>query len=808
MAERPRCLGFSASNTSRCQRKLGHERIDLGRLTCITHEEQEPVARSYHGSHQDSQAIVEHHLRALGVIPSGPGQKPIEQAESTGADSKVDTPEYFHPDRILNGGNAEGPSWDAFGGGLTTAYFQEGLSEEALKNEYENGFRSTAFEVLGKRPKEAGLIVASAAAFISSIGLVLYYLILGFGFQAVTVERNNISTMALGAGLLATTMLVIHRFTKKAKDESRLRVHVERYKEVSAHLKERAELETRKQELARSESNRRRAQKFGESAQSVSSLLAQLDALTSTKTGFLRKIWSRIVNLFVGAKVAEPLHGQKSSVDPKSKSARDLVKLKDMPTEDKIDELKSRKSEYVQADKDQSWSQKVLARQNRIVDLNAKIRATEAELGRLKEGEIWPLLLVAKVPVLLAGLSFLLAVVGIAFTSLLVARNHKDYCETQSIPWVRCHYLEVKRPAGSSGVTKQYNPVFVVGRVSDQLLVLFPQDLPKAPQTEKTEIVLNPDKESKISPAELGSAAEQEAHPEPAPKRQAFELARLRIPAASVIALQGYGKTFDRLGIDAVSPPPAPVINLAQENSFVTINNTPHYSGGSGVGEIFNVNYDAKFPFTQTDVTRIAMNNHFESKVEEHAHATLITNFILDGKQMNQPGNGELRHILAPFFLNPIETSKPSSKWREIYALYGNRKIDTKLDAFIAGFFSLRDPAMTESEPSSAGLDRSLTFLSTVRTILEACTAQVTDTVEPIRIEVAGYASKKPFRGADGKEIEGSSELNHALAEGRRAAILVNLVDLEMFPGTERQRKAWPHCSDQECRRSVCVAHE
>ena len=149
--------------------------------------------------------------------------------------------------------------------------------------------------------------------------------------------------------------------------------------------------------------------------------------------------------------------------------------------------------------------------------------------------------------------------------------------------------------------------------------------------------------------------------------------------------------------------------------------------------------------------------------------------YKLDGNRIVFPSNNAA--ILVPAFSNtakgealnqtkfePLFKYQKNSRDRYIYNGQKNLAptIDTVLEAYLAGFFALGMDESTDSSNVSPA-----DILDTITNGLARC--RKTDG-SPIKIDVQGYADDVSFA-----DLRNSDELNHALAEGRRAAILNHL---------------------------------
>ncbi|MEM1009400.1 MAG: hypothetical protein AAGJ35_10375, partial [Myxococcota bacterium] len=261
-------------------------------------------------------------------------------------------------------------------------------------------------------------------------------------------------------------------------------------------------------------------------------------------------------------------------------------------------------------------------------------------------------------------------------------------------------------------------------------------------------------------------------------EKLASETGRLILPSSSIVSLQRYIPSDPgfRLGMDQQPPKPAPVLNIVLENSFVSVNNVAQASGGPNTSGT-NVTYDVDNKFTSQPTSQETLNlsvaNNFttEKEISIHQPSTLISHFYFDNKAFDPPESATKRHILVPFFLHPV-SAKDLKKFSSIWDVGEKGKINSRLQAFLAGFASLADPDFEEALQIAAreGFATPKNFLSTVRSILQTCVLPNTPEGNDFVIEVTGYASMRAFP-------DGLDDFNLYLAEGRRAAVILSIAD-------------------------------
>jgi len=737
MDDKKRCLGFSESTLKRCKRLVSKTRLDEGCVTCDLHSEQEDIAKRYPGDVDDDLHIAEHFLREKGLIPEKVvSRQSIEQAHVPVLPQKVTgdvsawsveelrklTPQQFEMRT----------NWKKFGGGLQVKDFVEGQAPIEAKGSH----RAAVLRALTKNAKEFGFLLAPAAALVSAICLVLYYFFLGFGFQSVVVDPTSVTATALLATFLTLLVFFLGNSTTKKKDKTRSDLHQKRYNRVIQFLKQREDMSVKSERVSNSIDVCIR----GKAKQENARVTARYLSLLLRKKKAERRPWNKLVQ-FVSKSYSRLFNSSPQVVEPKgldlSKvTARELVTLEDAPIDDRIKELQARNAIYSEAEKDVESQKQAALTEGKIEQLNRKIAEDDTELKRLETSSLWVLLTFSKRPYLVTLKCMALALITFVIVTHAAVNYASSYCNQWFRP-INCFYLEIAQPDGTSEVTTFHKLAFVHGRVSDHFLV-----------------------------SSLG------AEGEPATREG---VARINIPVSSVVGMQRYGREYTRKG---QSDPIVPVINLTQENAFSITHNTALASGGGNGTDTTVVNYRAEFPVDNREATHLVLNNEFQTNVlvREDIFPVLVSNFILDGKEMSVPEDGDYRHILVPFFLDLVQSE--SNERNKIYAVDGDASIDTGLDAFMAGFFSLSDPEFHLENPATKDLMGPTNLLGMVRTALGACKPNG-KTSATFEISIAGYSSEKPFKGSNGQDSPKSGSLNHALAEGRRFAVLANVVDYD-----------------------------
>ena len=738
MDEKIRCLGFSESTLKRCKRSVGKSRLKAGFVTCDRHTKQEDIAKQHVGDVDDDLRIVEHFLREKGLIPAEVvkeqpverDQKRISTREFGGELSALSAAELrrLQPQQFKARTN-----WKNFGGGLQVKDFKEG---QAL-TEGVGSHRAAVLGALANNAKEFGFLFAPAVALASALGLFVYYFSLGFGFQSVVVDPTSVTATAFLAVILTISAFWYSNSKIKNKDKKRREQHQTRHEKVNRFIDQLEKMSKGSERISKSIDLCMQGKKRRESARITARYLALLNRKKDAEDRF----WNRLVR-WVSKRFSRgsnaPLAVDKPHLLSLSKvTARELVTSEAVPIEDRIRELQNRNADYVEAEIDLKSQQEAAWNEDKIERLNGWIAKDNAELKRFETNSLWVLLAFSTRPYVVTGFGLVTAMFLVAVGSLWAVNNAERYC-TWAIRPINCFYLEVTQSGANSEVTTFHEHAFVHGRVSDHFLVSS----------------LGTDKDPATT----------------------VGVARLNIAVSSVVGMQRHGRNYTRIG---PSDPIVPVIILTQENAFLVNHNTALASGDGGGTETKVVNYQAEFPVDNRNITQLTLNNEFQTDVlvRKDISPILVSNFILDGKKLQEPGDGELRHILVPFFLDLVQSG--GTKRRAIYAVEKGPSIDTELDAFMAGFFSLSDPEFDLEDPTSEKLASPTNLLSMVRTALRACSPR-DETGATLMIDISGYSSEMPFRGINGEVIPTSAPLNHAVAEGRRLAVLANVVDYDL----------------------------
>jgi len=733
MDDKKRCLGFSESTLKRCKRFVSENRLDEGCVTCNQHSEQDDIAKRYPGDVDDDMRIVEHFLRERGLIPAKVARRQfVEHAQ---------TPVL--PQKLIGGASSLGVEELRR---LTPQQFEmrterknfgvKDFGEGQAQGEYKGTHRAAVLGALAKNAKEFGFLFAPAAALISAFVLVAYYFFLGFGFQSVVVDPRSVTATASLAIVLVLVILFSSDKTIKNKDKVRKKLHADHYQQVIEFDKQLKDMFANPERISNSIDTCIRGKERGESAKITARYIALLKRKKEAEGRFWHGLARWVAKRFSRLSYASTPAGEPKMLDLSKFTARDLVTFENSPIDDRIKELQSRNVMYSEAEKDVERQRQAARTESEIERLIREIAEDDAELKRLETQSLWVLLTFSSRPYTSTFVGFGLALIVVVAATHLIVNRAEAYCDQWLRP-INCFYLEIAQPDGASEVTVFHKLAFVHGRVSDHFLV-----------------------------SSLG------AEGEPASREG---IARINVPVSSVVGMQRYGREYTRMG---QSEPIVPIINLTQENAFSITHNTALASGGAGGSDTTIVNYQAEFPVDDRDVTHLVLNNEFQTDVlvREDIFPVLVSNFILDGKEMTVPEDGDFRHILVPFFLDLVKSE--DSERSEIYAVDGDASIDTELEAFMAGFYSLSDPEFNLEDPASKELTGPTSLLGLVRTALGACKPQ-RKTSATFEISIAGYASEKPFSVSIGQDNPESDILNHALAEGRRFAVLANVVDYD-----------------------------
>ena len=468
-------------------------------------------------------------------------------------------------------------------------------------------------------------------------------------------------------------------------------------------------------------------------------------------------------------------------------TAKEIFDAYDMSAGEKEAALKELMVAYESAEADLEILKDAKDLENEIMDLKVDIDKQNAELKEMDKDKFWFAALLSTRSYVKYGFALLGVLVVKAVFTHVAAASH-GYCGSGwELIGPNCYHLEVRRQSGLNATTRLFAPVLYHGRVGDNILI--------------SEPFVTAQENTQVQGHELTATAEQSPEPTDAEANSFWSrlgYARHAIPISSVVVMQTYNSTplFERFGVDKVPPKPAPVFNLAQENSFTVINATAQSSGSQRSGDTHLTNFRTENDFTSEhhNVTNVVTHNDFTNKpvVLPTPNQILTTTFVLDGRELHMPDSEKKRHILVPFFQDPIlsPTNEDDEMW-QVYAADGEAGISSPVDAFIAGYYSLSDPDYAVGT-NEADLASPKNFLSAIKRILQSCTGPTGTPNHTFEIEVLGYASKAPFKDENDQTLSISPVLNHALAEGRRAAVIARLMDFEVASNQDRNSKILP----------------
>lgn len=772
MSDPKMCLGVTADKDKKCKNAVGTEREENGYLTCHTHADQEPIAQLFDGDPDNVKAVVTHNKNIRREIERLEALRPSNMRNSS---------------RLKDTLNSAGTEKD-----VALEDFAEDINSQDFRRLYSKNFRTAAFEAVTKNFEKVGLIVTPFFALVTAAFVSLFYLFLGFGLHPVAVESKGISTIAIGMLAVGFIFLSFAWLKLRRKDKRRLRLYQDRYSKLKA-LHEALEPVEDDASYEQAVSDLLQAIYRGENVASVTGLISHLDGSEQQAKVSLRSRVRRLLGWDIQPSdttvletsdqptetndCAPMIDGAEGEYDLDAMRARDIANLPSLTSEQKLRYLALRRKLYRAAEEKILKLKKLARQEEEVISVHAQVVEDNNRLKQVQDGNAWFSASMGSTPFILS----FCVIFGVAFLAawrVFLAASNPAHCDSQSV-WVpKCFHLEISRSSAGINATKMFEKVLFHGQIGDKVLFSAPFE---GPQDEDNSTWFNRD------------------------------VRRHMLPVASVISMQTYkkGEEITRLGSDTVNLPPAPVYNLAQDNSFTTINARADATGGSG-GEprwVTEVKTRNEFPVQYSEEISLEVTNNFETEaiILPAPQDVLISNFILDGRVMPVPDGDAKRHILVPFFHRLIQArSEQTADMLPFYQKIGGKGIDTRLEAFIVGYRSLSLPDYpTDGTPDEAST-HPRNFLDNVGTILRACTGSQTAPNDRFEISVAGYASSLPFKDLDGKRRENSDLLNHALAEGRRAAVLGRLLN-ERSETTSKVaearivltgRRSWPAVND------------
>ena len=787
-----RCLGFSKSTIKRCSRLLGDDRLNEDRLTCITHTSQEGIAQRYKGDHDDNKALVLHHLIEQGFVPidtSRPTSRDTTETDgrrqtntqipeprtdtageiakpSVDANDDPDDLAQLRPARLISGERQNGKSWNVWGNTDKPEAFS-GDEYQSYLAQFKDGYKKKALNAGAHNARIIGGILSPLAALIAAMLAGVHFILIGFGSQPISADIQSLTSLAIVALLLVFVFLMAFTGIVRHRDRQRLNAHDTRCMAYWKHKEELKLIGANKQDFDKSIEKYKTRLKQGVSSSKIHSYIRRLkleEEVATDKFAILSWLWLALAR-FWHNNIPPKTAAEKFDGDGFDNPAESLFLDSTKSGEEKILGLEKLSAQYNENEAKIKELKNILAKEKNVIKLNEKVNTEQRAFNSDNGFDL--LLDVFFRPRALAFVT--LAFCATALVKATISQTPHffgpAYCESKkSYSWAslaaligpNCYHVEIRRPGARTKTSKLFEPAIFHGKIDDKIL---------------------------ISMLSENSSRSWFEWPSWGP--------RFEVPAASVIAMQVYAGEgyYNRIAMAPVSPPPAPQLTLQQQNHFNSITASSTASASQQPGE------SPKTPgvvvrnnFHTEEKTNLSVSTNFEGAkhVKGGDNLSLSAKFFFDDKQItlvhpdsNDKPNGNQRHFLVPFFLDPIKSPKHDEKFWNVYA----GKIDTELDAFIAGFQSFKDPdfKLETANHGVASEDWPKAYVSTIKRILNKCgppTEKRPPTESKIVVNVAGYASEQPFVDENDKHLPLNKPMLHALAEGRRAAVLAQLVDI------------------------------
>ncbi len=817
------CIGYVKSHKQRCENRISAERS--GKRTCGVHKSQESILETYKGATDDLETLSRFHERIF-------GERHTYEPESL---------EYLKPERFSQKKNAK---WRAFGGGAKESDFNGDFEP---KNE--DAFQKAAWDVLAKNIEKAGFFVLSTSAFVAAFALTLYYYVLGFGILPVAVERNSLSSLAVAALVFGAAFYLTLLAKHKINDTRYLSACRQRHEKVVEHRNNLKQVKKDADRYNTAIDQLLHAQDLNETANQVK---ARIDALRppslptpysrSNSSGLLARLKSSLkwaLHTLKSAAEANPdAYDRTAGLSYKSSADPDVVDadLSRFPASklaadnqysygDVIGHLNRRLEIYKNALKAKGELLGFAKVEHQVISENDNVKKFDDDLKELRSSNSWFAGAIGFKPLFINFLFVSFVAYRLA-THSNGAASIKDYCENPYPVGPRCVHMVVKGLPGEAKKIHRYDHVLYHGRVGDQVIFteLFPTKENQTSDAQNSvtasaspgagEIDANlhtlpgkPDALPFLNQAAIAAGTDTPDAPvQSETNTPDITAEKHRLPASAVLSIQTFKP--DRLE-PSDTPAIAPsVINLTLENRFTTINTG---SGTPGGGDTFITRLEPTNTFVSNhkNITKLSPTNHFTTDiVRKHASQNVIlSHFIQDGQLLETP-DANMQHILVPFFLKRVPDRKGlSARGEKLFDVNNNNRIDVEIEAFVEGYQSLSLPDYPPETQIGVDGEKPKNLLHAVRVILEQCTGPKGQNNPNVEIHVTGYASATPFKYED-EPLPNSNDLNHALAEGRRVAVLMRLMDFWRHEATDRVVQASAIKENEKAARIILSSQE